>query len=83
MFLQTSLHWKIFGPNLEKISKICKQSCKNVKIIIVFTSCNSFYIGRTCCNLKTRTDEHMKKKDKKVNISKYLRNNGKCSSCFN
>ena len=87
----------------KKLSKICKQFCKDADLKVVFTSlkinnyfstkdkthyflktflvykfvcarCNSCYIGKTCCHIKTRVDEHVKK-DKKSNINKHLHNN--------
>ena len=34
-------------------------------------SCSSGYIGKTCCHLKTRFEEHIKK-DNKLHIFKHL-----------
>ena len=45
-------------------------------------SCNSSYIGETCCHFKTRIEEHIKKYDK-FHISKHLHSTATCVDSYN
>ena len=46
------------------------------------TSCTSSYIGKTCCQFKTRIEEHIKK-DNKSHIFKYLHSTATCFDSYN
>ena len=45
-------------------------------------SCSSSYIGKTCCNFKTRIEEHIEK-DNKSHIFKHLHSTATCFDSYN
>ena len=45
-------------------------------------SCSSTYIGKTCCHLKTRIEEHIKK-DNKSDIFEHLHSSETCFDSYN
>ena len=47
-----------------------------------FGSCSSSYIGETCCDLKTKIEEHIEK-DNKFLIFKHLHSTATCFDSYN
>ena len=57
-----------------------------MKLFLVYkftcASCRSSYIAETCCHLKTRIEEHIKK-DNKSHIFKHLHSTTACFDSYN